>query len=49
MDDLRDRMRTVETRLSNLERFQGWLIGLGMGAGAVLGLFADALRKKLGV
>lgn len=37
------------TKVGKLERFQAWATGLAVGAAASLGIFADYIKKHLGL
>lgn len=43
-----DRQRLFD-KVNKLERFQAWVTGLTVGAAAALGLFADYIKKHLGL
>lgn len=43
-----DRQRLFD-KVNKLERFQAWATGLAVGAAASLGLFADYIKKHLGL
>lgn len=46
-------LETAQTRMwekiGKQERFQAWVTGLAVGAAAALGLFADYIKKHLGL
>lgn len=55
-DDLRDLERELRTELrdlkkevADLRRFQSWVMGAAAGIGAILGLFIQNIKAKLGV
>lgn len=48
-DDEGDRIEKLEDRVRDIERFQSWLTGIGVGAGAIMGLVIEAIRKKVGL
>lgn len=49
MDDIRARLGRLEEDYKGLARFQAWIMGIAAGAGAILGIFLDSIKKKLGV
>ena len=55
-DDQNERIRTLEkdsirqwNEISKLQRFQAWVTGITVGAAATVGLFADYIKKHLGL
>lgn len=48
-----ENLETAQTRMwekiGRLERFQAWATGIAVGAAASLGLFADYIKKHLGL
>lgn len=48
LEEAKDRIKALETKVSNLERFRAWLTGIAAGIGAILAFFAEGIRKKLG-
>lgn len=46
--ELHSRIGKAEDRIRAIERFQSWLVGLGVGGGTVIGIFIDTIKKKLG-
>lgn len=51
-----ERMRRLEEdnvrqwqEISKLQRFQAWITGIAVGAAAALGLFADYIKKHIGL
>lgn len=49
LDDAITRIEKLEDRQRASERFQSWLVGIGVGAGAILGLVIESIKKKLGL
>lgn len=49
MKRLEDGQVRLWEHVSKLERFQAWATGLAVGAAAALGLFADYIKKHLGL
>lgn len=47
--ELRDELRTLRTEVNDLRRFQSWVMGAAAGIGAILGLFIQNIKAKLGV
>lgn len=46
--ELQRRIGRAEDRIRAIERFQSWLVGLGVGGGTVIGIFIESIKKKLG-
>lgn len=46
--ELASRVRDLEIRVGKAERTISWILGVGVGAGTILGMLIEALRKKLG-
>lgn len=46
---LEKRVETLGTEVSDLRRFQSWLTGIAVGVGAIFGLVAETVKKKIGL
>ena len=49
IESLESAQNRVWDKIGKLERFQAWATGLAVGAAASLGLFADYIKKHLGL
>ena len=47
--ELKSQIETLERRVDGLERWRSWILGLGAGVLAVLGVFANGIKQKLGI
>lgn len=43
-DDVLDRLDDHEERVRAIERFQSWLVGIGVGVGGVVGFFIAVVQ-----
>lgn len=43
------KVERMDERLRKQEQLSSWVLGVAVGAGAILGFFADAIRSALGV
>ena len=46
---IEDRIDVLVEKVDGLQRFQAWITGIAVGAGAVMGLFIDSIKRKLGL
>ena len=49
MTEAEKRIAALETKVSELERFRSWVMGIGAGLGALIAFFAEGIRKKFGL
>lgn len=49
IENLEDAQNRIWEKIGKLERFQAWATGIAVGAAASLGLFADYIKKHLGL
>jgi hypothetical protein len=49
LDEAEDRLAKLEARVSDLERFRAWVLGISAGVGAILAFFAEGIRKRFGL
>lgn len=47
--ELKGQIETLERRIETLERWQSWVFGLAAGILAVIGIFANGIKQKLGI
>lgn len=47
--ELRDELRTLRNEVNDLRRFQAYIMGAVATAGAIVGLFIQNIKAKLGI